>query len=239
LQNGQLISLVNLPDSWNIRGFVSYGFLFKPIKCNLNFQLGPGYSTVPGIFNNELSTTSTNDYTGGLVIASNISQYVDFTISYNTTYSISDNSVNENLNSNTWRHTIGLTSTLSTKNGFVLSNALSEQIIRGMGEGYNEDYLIWNISLGKKIFKNKRGQIAIQVNDVLDQNKDISRTVTNYYVADNQTNTIGRYGMLTFTYTLKSFSNKNNRPDDRFGPRDGPPMGPPPGRDNPSPGTEN
>jgi hypothetical protein len=108
----------------------------------------------------------------------------------------------------------------------LLTNSLSEQINTGLSESYNQNYLIWNITFGKKIFKKKNGQISIQVNDLLDQNKDVSRSVTDYYVSDSWSNTIGRYGMITFSYTFRSYSAKNNpdnRPDfrDRF---DGPPM---------------
>jgi hypothetical protein len=220
LQNGQLSSLVNLPDSYSFRGFLNYGFLFKPIKCNITLMAGGGYSSTPGIVNMELGETKTTDVMQGIVIASNISQFVDFTLSYQGNFAMSENQIDTKLNSNTWRHTIGLSSTLSTKNGFVLSNSLSNQIIRGLGADFNQDYLLWNFSFGKKIFKNKSGQIAIQINDILDQNTDISRSVTDYFVADSRSNTLGRHGMVVFTYTLRSFSSKPAE-DPRFGPRGG------------------
>ncbi|MFN8255691.1 MAG: TonB-dependent receptor [Bacteroidales bacterium] len=210
LQNGQLTSLLNLPDSWNIRSFVNYGFLFKAIKCNINLMLGSGYSTIPGYVNDVLGTTKSVSYMQGIVIASNISEYVDFTVSYNGNATFSRNTIEERLNSNTWNHIIGLGSKLTSKKGFVFGNNFSEQILTGYSSGYDQNYFIWNITLGKKLFKNKNGQIAIQVNDVLDQNKDVSRTVTDFYVADSWSNTIGRYGMLTFTYTFRSYNAKNN-----------------------------
>lgn len=228
-QNGQLVKLVNLHDSWNVRGFANYSFLFKPIKCNLNFMTGAGYTTMPGIFNDIASTTQSTDFNGGLVIASNISQYIDFTISHNSSYTISKNNTDTRLNSKTWRHSISFNNTISTKNGFVFNQSLSEQIIRGMGENYNQDYLIWNVSVGRKIFKKKTGQVSIHVNDILDQNRDLSRTVSNISVVDKQTNTIGRYGLISFTYTLRGASKKSENPDQPFGPPGGRHMGPPPG----------
>jgi len=235
--NGELISLTNLDNSWNIRGFVNYGFMLKPIRCNISLMAGTGYTTIPGIINNRKGTTKSTDFMEGVVIASNISQYIDFTASYRGNYTMSGNDIDQNLNSQYWRHTIVLTSTLSGRGGLVLSNTISEQIIRGLGNGYNPDYLIWNCSLGKKIFKNKAGQISVQVNDVLDQGKDVSRSVTDYYIADSSTSTLGRCSLITFTYTLRAYSNKGN-PQYRFGPPDGfdgpPPGGPPPG--GPPPG---
>jgi len=210
LQNGQLITLANLPDSWNTRSFFNYGFLFKPIKCNINLMAGGGYSTIPGFVNRELGLTKSVNIMEGIVIASNISKYIDFTVSYNGNYTMSRNTIESRLNSNIWLHIIGLGSTLTTKNGFLLTNSLSEQINTGLSGNYNQNYLIWNLTFGKKIFKNKNGQIAVQVNDLLDQNKDVSRSVTDYYVSDSWSNTIGRYGLVTFSYTFKSYNAKNN-----------------------------
>jgi len=63
---------------------------------------------------------------------------------------------------------------------------------------------------------------------VLKQNKSISRSVTETYIEDVQSQVLQRYFMLTFTYKLKNFgkapvrnNNFNNRRDDFRGPGGG------------------
>ena len=45
--------------------------------------------------------------------------------------------------------------------------------------------------------------LRLTVTDLLDQNKRINRTVTETYVEDTQNQALGRYLMLTFTYTVR------------------------------------
>jgi hypothetical protein len=59
------------------------------------------------------------------------------------------------------------------------------------------------MSLGKKLFSKQQGELTVSVVDLLNQNKSVNRTVTGTYVEDTQNNVLGRYFMLTFTYTVR------------------------------------
>ena len=61
------------------------------------------------------------------------------------------------------------------------------------------------MSIGKKVFKNKLGEIAISAFDLLNQNRSISRNITEVYIEDVQTTTLTRYIMLNFTYNFRNF----------------------------------
>ena len=63
--------------------------------------------------------------------------------------------------------------------------------------------MIWNVGLGKKFFSDQRGEVRLTANDILNQNKSVSRTITDSYVQDTQTQVLSRYFMLTCTYTLR------------------------------------
>jgi hypothetical protein len=218
LHNGyQLVKPVNMDDAAvSLSVFSNYGFLFEPIKCNFTFRAGGGYSQTPGYVNHLLSTSKSTNLFSGVVIASNISQNVDFTGSYITTYTVSKNNIQSNLNSNTWNHNISLKSNFIW-NGFVLTNSLTEQINRGLTGGYNQDFLQWNVGLGKKILANKSLEAKISIFDVLNSNTNISRTVSELAITDTQTNTLQRFYLFTLTYTLRAYKSENR--GDRF--RDG------------------
>jgi hypothetical protein len=68
--------------------------------------------------------------------------------------------------------------------------------------------LIWNVSLGKKLFTNQRGELLLTVYDLLDQNKSVKRNVTETYIEDVTTRVLSRYIMLTFTYNLRQFQER-------------------------------
>ena len=57
--------------------------------------------------------------------------------------------------------------------------------------------------------KNNRGVLTFEVFDALDKNKGVERISEMNYLLERQSNTIGRYAMLTFKYRLNKFDNKS------------------------------
>ena len=63
-----------------------------------------------------------------------------------------------------------------------------------------------NASLEKTLFKKKNGFLRLSGFDILNQNKNVSRTVNGNSVTDTRVNRLTRYFMLTFTYRLNRFT---------------------------------
>jgi outer membrane receptor protein involved in Fe transport len=236
---GQLTKPVNFKDAWNGRVFINYGYLFQPLKVNINLIGGAGYTLSPGSINNILNLTNQYNLTGGVVLGSNISQNVDFTVTYTGNYTMAKvtykdslsqalgERVSSNSNSNTWNHSISVRSNFIWK-GFVLQNSLIEQLNRGLSGGYNQNFLQWNLAFGKKFLKNNSAELKLSVYDVLNQNQNITHTVSALNITDSRTNTLQRFFLLTFTYNLRNYKAPGN--DHDHGPRGfGGPGGPGPG----------
>jgi hypothetical protein len=45
--------------------------------------------------------------------------------------------------------------------------------------------------------------LRVTANDILNQNKNVSRSITDSYVQDTENQVLPRYFLLTFTYTLR------------------------------------
>ena len=88
----------------------------------------------------------------------------------------------------------------------MLRTDLGHTLYSGLSDDFNQNYWLWNLAIGKKLFKNERGEIALAINDVLNQNRNIQRTVTEVYTEDVQTNALQRFIMLSFTYNLRNFN---------------------------------
>jgi hypothetical protein len=197
-----LIKPVNLNGNWNIRSFFTYGSPIKFLKSNINLNAGVSYSKLPGITNYNKIITDNYTYNGGIVLSSNISQYIDFNLSYNTSFSVIMQQPNNNYNT----QSAGIQFNLLSKNGWFLQNDLSNQsYIYKSPSTPNQNFWLWNISAGKKFLKDQKGELKLSVVDLLKQNKSISRTVTETYIEDVQSLVLQRYFMLTFTYKLKNF----------------------------------
>ena len=204
LQKGsQLTKPVNLDGYRSIRTFFTYSMPVKSIKTNINLNAGFSYSRLPGLANYQELITNNVVYTGGVVFASNISEYVDFTLSYNVNYNqTSGTSTSDN---NYVNQAAGLQLNLLDKAGWFVQNDVSYQANSGLSAGFNQTYGLWNAAIGKKFLKNRAGELKLSVFDLLKQNQSIVRTVNTNYIEDVQTNVLQRYFMLTFTYNLKNF----------------------------------
>ena len=87
----------------------------------------------------------------------------------------------------------------------VLRTNFTHQWYAGLDDAFNQNFALWNASLGKKLFKNQQGEISVRVFDILNQNRSINRNVTESYVQDVQTLVLEQYFMVTFTYNIRAF----------------------------------
>lgn len=200
---------VNLDGYWNARTFFTLGLPLK--KLNLNLNTGVMYSRVPGLINGVKNLSATWSLSQGFVLSSNISENLDFTFSWNSSYYIVNNSIQEDLNNNYYYQTAGLDFTWIFWKGLVLRNTVRNQYYTGLSEGLNDNYFLWNVELGKKFLKNQAAEVKIGVYDILDENRSISRTVSESYIEDSQVEVLRRYAMISFTYNLKNFRENENK----------------------------
>ncbi|WP_197428890.1 outer membrane beta-barrel protein [Phnomibacter ginsenosidimutans] len=90
-------------------------------------------------------------------------------------------------------------------------NEVTNQLYSGLADGFDQSFWLWNVSAGKKMLKNRRGEIKMSVFDLLKQNQSIARNIGETYIEDVQTQVLQQYFMLTFTYTLRNFGQAAKR----------------------------
>jgi len=223
-KGSQLSKPVNMDGYINARSFFTFGMPMKFLKSNLNLNAGLGYAKQPGLLNNVENISNSYNYNLGAVVSSNISEYIDFNLSYAANINTVKNTIQPNLNNNYFTQSIGINTNFLTKKGLFFQNDLSNESYKGLTDGFNQNYWLWNMAIGQKFLKNQMGEIKLSVFDLLKQNKSITRNVTESYVQDQTNQVLQQYFMLTFTYKLKTFgkgkaSNNNEREGDfrRFG----------------------
>ena len=129
-----------------------------------------------------------------------------FQLTHNTMQTSSDRNV----------HTWGamFNGTYSAPFGMVLSTDLNFSKTSGYSAGYDTKQWIWNASIAYQFLSNKQASIQLSVYDILGEQKNVNRTQTASYIQDAIYNTLGRYGMLTFTYRFSTFA-KGQEPERR------------------------
>jgi hypothetical protein len=163
------------------------------------------YSNLPGLINSISTTTKTFQYNLGLAFVSNVSEYIDYNISYNANINKANTRGTTIVNNDYINHNVGVNFNLLSKKGWFIQNELSSQIFKGLSGGFDRTFTLWNASIGKKFFKDNTGELKISVFDILKQNQSISRNVTNTYLEDSRSTVLQQYFLLTFSYNLKNF----------------------------------
>ena len=219
-KGSQLSKPVNMDGYWSLRSFLTYSMPLKFMKSNLSINGGLTYSNIPGLINNVKNTSKSFTYNAGAVIASNISEFIDFNVSYTVNISDAKNSIQPQLNNKYIQQSAGLQLNLLNKKGWFIQNDVSNQSYSGLTDGFNQNYWLWNAGIGKKFLKKQQAELKLTVFDLLKQNQSITRTVTESYVQDVQNQVLQQYFMLTFTYSLKNFGKapvRNNFENNRGG----------------------
>lgn len=209
----QLSRPVNLNGYKNLRSLLTFSTPVKWIKSTLNLQAGVNYTLTPGLVNGFENKTESTSYTAGVVVASNISEKIDFTLIYNGAWNEVRNTLQPQANSRYQIYSGGARINWMPFPWLVLNTDAMLNQYRGLGEGFDQQFVLWNAYIGYKFMEKKAAELKISVFDLLNQNNSVSRTVTETYIEDNVTRVLNRYFMLTFTYTLRKFKS-GGRPED-------------------------
>ncbi len=236
----QLTKPVNLNGYWNARTFVTYGFPISKLKINMNINGGFVYTRTPTLINDVRNNANAYALNAGFTAGSNISKKIDFTISYGASFNMIRNTLQKQNNSNYFSHTASARLNYQFWKGFVFSTSVSNTLNAGGSSSYNTSYWLLNASLAYKFLKDESLEVKFSANDILNQNRSITRNVTELYTEDVSSTALRRYFMGTITYTLKKVSGNSkegDKPKDFImmpppgaGPLPGGNMGPPPGQ---------
>ena len=237
LTGGRITSYTNVGGVWSAMAMNMLSFPFGSQKTwyftsHLFARYGVTKSVTNGVENR--SNTLRLNYSPGLAFRNSV-----FDIELRPTYGFQNTTTSalksNTRNINTWGGMFN--GTYSAPFGLVISTDLRYSTTSGYSAGYNSNQWIWNGSVAYQFLREKQAAVTLSVYDILGQRKNIYRNVTGDYIEDVFYNSLGRYGMLTFTYRFNTFK-KGEQPKDRnadrwggpgrFGPG-GPPGGGRPG----------
>ena len=203
-RGGQISRPVNLEGYFSSRFFITYGFPVSILKSNLNLNAGFNYNVTPGLVNDLMNKATNYVPSFGAVLSSNISEKLDFTVSYTGNYNVVTNSIQSQVANNYYNHVASLRFNWIFLDNFVFNSSFSNNYYTGFSGTDAQNFNLWGAYVGYRMLK-KTLEARISVYDILNQNTSVARTVTETYFENANTNVLRQYFMAQLTYTIRKF----------------------------------
>ena len=201
---------INVPDDYRFISRLNYGGRLKSIKTRFSFNAGYNYNWGTTFVNAARNFTKTQNPTVGVTLDNQKKEKWDWNLGYTLNYSNTAYSLNSERNQDyfSYTYTVGVRK-FFLKDKLNIETDLDYSQFRGLGEEFDQDIPIWNAAISMYFLKANKGQLKFGAYDILNQNQGISRTVQLNYFQDQDVNSLARYFMFSFIYSMKGFQKGN------------------------------
>lgn len=208
-EGNQYVKPINLGGYNKLSGKFTWGFPLKFLRSNFNLNAGTSMTRLPGMINGEEVPVFRSNYSLGLRIDSNISENIDFSVGYTGGYTSNEYSGKFGKTENNF---ISQTATGRLKwaiwKDFTFTCNIRYRQDVNTDKRYNDQFLFCDILVGKRLFRNRLGEISVGIRDLFD---DGSRSYRHGINSSGRTDTInqgvGRFWTLQFVYHLRAYKN--------------------------------
>jgi len=197
---------VNVNGVYNLNGTVSWGFPVRFLKGSLDISSNIAYDKgkqLVGDAVNKIQVNKINTITLGPQVRLEMSatEKLNLSLTSGLNYSRSGYSIESARNSTFINQEYSGAIDWQLPKGFFISSDLNYSIYNYMS-GFNTTVPLWNASISKQMLHFNRGELKFAVNDILNKNVHINHNSNQNYIEDSRVNSLRRFFLLSFTYSL-------------------------------------
>lgn len=198
---------VNTDRAYRLISNINFGFPLKILHSRGNLTLNTAFAKNEVYVNNLLNNTTS--FTRGLRlnISDRNSEIFEYNWGGNVNFTQVDYSASENLNNSYYNYRLFANATLSFFKTWAVNSSFSYNRYVGLDNNQAITYPLWNARLSK-YFANRKYELRLSVQDILNRNTGISQQTSLNYIDYEQTNVLGRYGLLSFIYSIRKFGRR-------------------------------
>ena len=201
------VTPVNVNGVYNVSGNVSWGFPVRILKGSIDISSMLMYSRNKQLISNASSNAETNrihTLTLGPDVRLDMSptDKLNFALTVGVNYSKSNYSLPSTRDSKYFNQEYSAEIDWQLPKGFFAATDFSYRVINQYATGFNARVPLWNASISKQMLHFNRGELKLSAHDLLNENVGINRSTNQNYIEDTRTNSLKRFFLLSFTYSL-------------------------------------
>lgn len=215
---------VNVTGNWNTRGYFSFNTPLKNKKytissnTNANYSDQVSYTSVGASKKADPELSTTHNFAAGQRLNANYRcDAFDVSLNSSVNYNLVRNNKQENSNRETFDYYVGGNTNVNLPWQVYISTDINCRFKEGYTGGFNNNELIWNAQVSKNFLKNNSATIRFKIYDILKQQTNLSRSVSDAQMTDTEYNTLGSYFMVHFVYRFNTLGGKAGRRSSGFG----------------------
>jgi Outer membrane protein beta-barrel family/CarboxypepD_reg-like domain len=207
---------VNVRNATSINGNLNFGFPFK--KLLSRFNAGPTASQRNNrvLLNNQEIASTQQTFGGSARYNFTYKDFLTLDLSANlsnqtTSYESETAAVPQD--QSYFNKTYTAETNITLLKNYQVNGSFDYMIYDSKTTGFNQEIPLLNLSVSRFFFKAQSGELRLGVVNLLDQSLSVSQNSSVNYLEQTTYNNLGRYYMISFTYSLnKQLNPMGNRP---------------------------
>lgn len=193
---------VNVDGVYNLNGDINVGLPARFLKGTVRIGSNLGYNKGKQFINSIANTINTFSAGPRLGVDMSPTDKIDISLTAGMNYNKTKYSLQPIFNTTYFSQLYEAEFNWQLPKGVYFSTDFSYTVNNQRAAGFNARVPLWGASISKYFLNFNRGELKLRVNDILNENIGINRTSNQNYIEDSRVNTLRRYAILTFTYSL-------------------------------------
>ncbi|MDJ1482945.1 outer membrane beta-barrel family protein [Cytophagaceae bacterium YF14B1] len=198
---------VNTKEYLSAMADASFGFRIKPINSRINLGTSMTYNKGVNVLNDQQSGVEQYTQGGNIFYDYRFKEILDLSLGANVSYQQTKYEFNKDQNQAFLNETYTAEANATLLKNFQLNTTLNYYIYHSLTNAFNQQVPVWNVSLSRLFLKNKRGELKISCINLLDRSLGVNQRSSVNYLEQERISSLGRYFMLSFTYSLNKAFN--------------------------------
>ncbi len=182
----------------------------KEFTFRMNSSLGGSYNRNMSRIDKQNIESKTYGINARLFLTGTYKDLLNLMPSYSVRFNDSKYSVAQNQDASSITHMLAGDFFINWPKQLIIENNISYIYNSRIAPGFKKGVVSWNAAANYQLFKNKQGVLRFAIYDILQQNTNVNRTISQNYIQDVQVDVLQQYYQLSFLYTFQRFGGMKN-----------------------------